>query len=237
MKQFGIGISILVGLSALGAYFVFASPRAPLTVQSQTQAVEAIPRGTGFDFYVLALSWSPTYCQDRQARKRDVIQCSGPRPFAFVVHGLWPQFERGYPRTCQTTHYRPSQAQARAMLDIMPSERLVQHEWESHGTCSGLSARDYLQVLRTAASRVNVPPDFASAPNWRRVTAGDVEAAFIGQNAGMRNDGIGIAKRGQNLSEVRICLTLDLKPRACPEVDLDGVALQTRLSLPPSRGE
>lgn len=236
MKQFGIGISVLVSLSALGAYYVLASPRAPTLSQYKTKAEDAIPRGTGFDFYVLALSWSPTYCQDDQARKRDAIQCSGPRPFAFVVHGLWPQFERGYPRNCQTTHYRPSQTQARTMLDIMPSERLVQHQWESHGTCSGLSARDYLQVVRAAARSVQVPLDFASAQNWRRVTASAVETAFIRENIGLRNDGIGIARRGQNLSEVRICLTLDLKPRACPEVDLDGVALQTRLSLPPSRG-
>lgn len=236
MKQFGVSIAALVGVAALGSYFVLAGPR-PLTGAAQANAAEPlIPRGKGFDFYVLALSWSPTYCQDRQARSRDAVQCSGPRPFAFVVHGLWPQFERSYPRACQTNQRRPSQNEARAMLDIMPSERLVQHEWDNHGACSGLSASDYLTVLRQASRAVQVPVTYASASVWRRVSAGEVEDAFSAINPALRSTGIAVVRRGNNLSEVRICLTLDLKPRACPEVDQDGVSDTTRLSLPPSRG-
>jgi ribonuclease T2 len=241
MKQAQIGISVIAGIAILaagvGAYFVLGAPSGfvqsrPVSAPTQTP----LAMGKGFDFYVLALSWSPTYCQDDQARKRDVIQCSGPRPFAFVVHGLWPQFESGYPRSCPTSHSRPSQTQARAMLDIMPSERLVQHEWESHGTCSGLEAREYLSVVRAAADRVAIPETYASAPDWRRVSAGDVEAAFVAANPSMTPTGIGVAKRGNNLSEVRICLTLDLAPRNCPQVDQSGVKASTRLALPPSRG-
>ncbi len=236
MKQFrSQGFAALGALgfaAAIGAYFVLA--KAPATAQASI-AGTSIPRGTGFDFYVLSLSWSPTYCQDSQARKRDTIQCSGPRPFAFVVHGLWPQFENGYPRGCQTLATRPSNTQARAMLDIMPSERLVQHEWDRHGTCSGLSSRDYLGVVRAAASAVKIPDGYASAPDWRRVTAGDVEAAFVAANPGITTTGMAVSKRGNNLSEVRVCLTLTLKPRTCGEVDQDGVASGTTLSLPPSR--
>ena len=29
-------------------------------------------------------------------------QCNGPRPFSFVLHGVWPQFEKGWPENCQT---------------------------------------------------------------------------------------------------------------------------------------
>lgn len=234
MKQFGlgIGVSILVGLAALGGYFVLASPGGA----SNAPALSSVPQGSGFDYYVLALSWSPTYCQDDQARRRDAVQCAGPRPFAFVVHGLWPQFEQGYPRSCPTNQVRPSQGQARAMLDIMPSERLVQHEWSSHGTCSGLSSRDYLAVVRAASQRVAIPNNYASAPDWRRVNAGDVEAAFIATNPDLKQTGIAVMQRGNNLSEVRICLTLDLKPRDCTEVDERGVSASTRLAMPPSRG-
>ena len=233
MKQFGIGISVLASMAALGAYFVLASPRMPGVKAASDQA---IPRGKGFDFYVLALSWSPTYCQDSQARRRDTAQCNGPRPYAFVVHGLWPQFEQGYPRACPTNQARPSQIQARAMLDIMPSERLVHHQWDNHGVCSGLSAPDYLRVTRAAAERVRIPFVYASAPDWWRVTAGEVEAAFVAANPDMRETTVAVAQRGKNLSEVRICLTLNLTPRACPEVDQGGARPQTRLSLPPSRG-
>ena len=122
------------------------------------------------------------------------------------------------------------------MLDIMPSARLVQHQWDNHGACSGLSSQDYLTLVRAAAARVRIPDTYMSAPDWRRVTAGDVEAAFVAANAGLDDTGIAIAQRGKNLSEVRICLTLDLAPRACPEVDQQGVNPQTRLSLPPARG-
>jgi ribonuclease T2 len=234
MKQFGlgIGVSILVGLAALGGYFVLASPGGARKAPAQS----SIPQGSGFDYYVLALSWSPTYCQDDQARRRDAVQCAGPRPFAFVVHGLWPQFEQGYPRDCRSTKDRPSQSTARAMLDVMPSERLVQHEWSSHGTCSGLSARDFLAVVRAASQRVVIPNSYASAPDWRRVNAGDVEAAFIAANPDLKQTGIAVMRRGNNLSEVRICLTLDLKPRDCTEVDERGVNASTRLAMPPSRG-
>jgi ribonuclease T2 len=231
MKQFGLGVIVGAGLLALGAYFVAAKPQM-LAMASSSQT---LPQGSGFDFYVLALSWSPSYCQSDQARKRDVIQCAGPRPFAFVVHGLWPQFERGFPRACRTDRDRPSQNHAKSMLDIMPSERLVQHEWSQHGTCSGLSSRDYLAVTRAAREAIVVPETFASVPDWRRVSAGEVEAAFVASNPMMTEDGIAVAQRNNLLSEVRICLTRQLTPRPCPEVDRDGATPDTRLSMPPSR--
>ena len=55
-----------------------------------------------FDFYVLALSWSPSYCAI-EGDGADPAQCANGRPYAFVVHGLWPQYEKGYPRDCETS--------------------------------------------------------------------------------------------------------------------------------------
>src|SRR5215470_7016408 len=43
-----------------------------------------------FDYYVLALSWSPSFCEIATGNARRQ-QC-GVRPFSFVVHGLWPQY-------------------------------------------------------------------------------------------------------------------------------------------------
>ena len=51
-----------------------------------------------FDYYVLALSWSPSFCETATGNARRQ-QC-GARPFSFVVHGLWPQYERGFPESC-----------------------------------------------------------------------------------------------------------------------------------------
>ena len=234
MKQFGLGMIVGAALLALGGYFMLSGPQAG-SFPTGSKAKDAIPQGEGFDFYVLALSWSPTYCQNDQAKKRDPAQCTGARPYAFVVHGLWPQFERGYPRACRSNQSRPSQSQAQNMLDIMPSERLVQHQWNQHGTCSGLSAKDYLSVTRTARAHVVVPEAYTNARDWKRVSVRDVEADFMARNPGLVGDGIAVTRRGNLLSEVRICLTRDLAPRPCPEVDADGVNGETRLSMPPSR--
>src|SRR5215471_13459772 len=56
-----------------------------------------------FDYYVLSLSWSPSFCEAAAGRRPDRApreQC-GARPYSFVVHGLWPQFEHGFPERCQ----------------------------------------------------------------------------------------------------------------------------------------
>ena len=42
-----------------------------------------------FDFYVLALSWSPSFCEaaaERGGSRNASAQC-GARPYSFVVHG------------------------------------------------------------------------------------------------------------------------------------------------------
>ena len=90
-----------------------------------------------FDYYVLSLSWSPQYCARALGHEP---QCA--RPNAFVVHGLWPQYERGYPSDCRT-NARVAEATIERMLPIMPSRRLVIHEWRAHGSCSGSSPHAY----------------------------------------------------------------------------------------------
>ena len=95
-----------------------------------------------FDFYVLALSWSPSYCAasaERAPNRAPDQQCGG-RPFAFVVHGLWPQYDKGFPSFCQVPAPRLFRGIVEANLDLMPSPRLIFHDWDRHGTCSGLGA-------------------------------------------------------------------------------------------------
>ena len=127
-----------------------------------------------FDFYVLSLSWSPSFCERPEERggggRSQQIQCGG-RPFSFVVHGLWPQYERGYPEYCQ----RPSPRLARnimtSMLDLMPAPGLIYNEWDKHGTCSGLGERAYFETIRKARAAVKIPDDYLncrSPRRWRR---------------------------------------------------------------------
>jgi ribonuclease T2 len=177
-----------------------------------------------FDFYVLSLSWSPSYCAAEGA-SADPAECSKLR--GFVVHGLWPQYERGYPEFCARTAQAPTREAIDALADIMPGAGLVRHQWNKHGSCTGLSGEAYLAALRQAYERIEIPDSFATGTESRSMSAAAVESPFISANPGLRKNGIAVRCKGSMLREVRICLTRDLEFRACHEVDLRGCRRST----------
>lgn len=175
-------------------------------------------RSGDFDFYVLALSWSPSYCE-AEGGKANHQQCGSGRPYDFVVHGLWPQYERGFPRECRTDQRRVSDRLVRSMLDIMPSAGLIGHEWRMHGSCSGLSQADYFGLVRKARNKLEIPQRFEGLGQEQQIAAPVVEAAFMKANPGLPEDGVSVSCEGKLLREVRICMTRDLQFRACGEVE------------------
>src|SRR4051812_18808862 len=140
-----------------------------------------IPLGQGFDFYVLSLSWSPSYCEAEGA-DANPQQCKAARPYAFVVHGLWPQFERGFPEDCQTDEPSVSNETLRTLYDLMPSAGLIRHEWKSHGACTGLPQHDYFTVLRAAREKIEIPQQYRQIDNYLTVAPHDAETAFLQSN-------------------------------------------------------
>lgn len=184
-----------------------------------------------FDFYVLSLSWSPTYCEDRG--RSDHIQCGG-RPFAFVVHGLWPQYERGFPSDCSPGGGDLSRRTVDGMLDVMPSPGLIRHEWQTHGTCSGLDSSAYFDLIRKARAAVTIPPAYVDVTDYTMVSPRDVEAAFSAANPGLKASGMAVTCDSRRLKEVRICVTKDLRFRACPDVER-GACRRDRVVMPPMR--
>lgn len=186
-----------------------------------------------FDFYVLSLSWSPSFCATRD--KPDGQQCGGPRPYAFVVHGLWPQYERGYPDSCARPAPKLRQDQIRGMLDLMPSPNLITHEWAKHGTCSGLDATAYFDLVRAARARVVIPQSYVDPTDYRTVSAAEVETAFQAANPGLASDMIAVDCDRTRLREVRVCFTKDLAFRACPQVNAASCPAGRRLAVPPLR--
>ena len=182
----------------------------------------AAPADARFDYFVLALSWSPAYCADRDGAggRGDALQCESGRPFAFVVHGLWPQNERGYPADCPTSVRAVPDAVTTAMLDVMPSRGLVQHQWRKHGSCSGLAPQAYFYLTRSMFATLTIPPAYRALARPLRVTGAEVERAFLAANPGLRADGVAVQCRGGRLREVRVCFTREGAPRACgAEVD------------------
>ncbi|MBX9464757.1 MAG: ribonuclease [Aquamicrobium sp.] len=178
-----------------------------------------LPTGDGYDFFVLSLSWSPSYCA-AEGPDANRQQCAAGRDHAFVVHGLWPQFESGWPEFCDSAEpARVPDATVQQMLDIMPSAGLVGHQWRKHGSCSGMSQQDYFSVVRAARKRIEVPDRFARMSERVELEPDDVEADFIAANPGMPEDGVAVTCDGRFLREVRICMTKDLEFRPCAEVD------------------
>ena len=189
-----------------------------------------------FDFYVLALSWSPSFCEaaaERGNSGRSQIQCE--RPYSFVVHGLWPQYERGFPEYCQRPSPRLDRNIMTSMLDLMPAPGLIFNEWDKHGTCSGLGARAYFENVRKARAAVKIPEEFLQLSEQKTIAPGDLEAAFIKINPGLSSSAISVICSSRRLSEVRICLSKDMQFRACDEIDR-RTCRRDEVVMPPVRG-
>ncbi len=190
-----------------------------------------------FDFYVLALSWSPSYCAavaERAPNRAPDQQCAG-RPFSFVVHGLWPQYEQGFPSYCQVPAPRLNREIVASALDLMPSPRLIFHEWDRHGTCSGLSARAFFETVRKARATVKIPPDYVDLDKPIVVSPGDVAEAFFKANPGLSQANLAVACDNKRLNEVRVCLNKDFSFRDCAEVTRRACR-RDKIAMPAVRG-
>ena len=189
-----------------------------------------------FDFYVLALSWSPSFCEaatERGNSRRSQVQCE--RPYSFVVHGLWPQYERGFPEYCQRPSPRLDRNIMTSMLDLMPAPGLIFNEWDKHGTCSGLGARAYFESVRKARAAVKIPEEFLQLPEQKTIAPADLEAAFIKVNPGLSSSAISVICSSRRLSEVRVRLSKDMQFRACDEIDRRACR-RDEVVMPPVRG-
>lgn len=172
-----------------------------------------------FDYYVLSLSWSPTWCA-LEGDARGSPQCD--RPLGWVLHGLWPQYERGWPANCPTVHRNPSRTQTEAMADIMGTSGLAWYQWQKHGRCSGLAADDYYRLARLAYDRVNRPEVLRKLDRPVKLPASVIEEAFLQANPGLTADMLTITCKDGRIQEARLCLTRDLTPRPCaPDVRRD----------------
>ena len=120
-------------------------------------------RAGDFDYYVMALSWSANWCRTTGDARGDP-QCDAGRGIEFVLHGLWPQYEDGWPSFCRTPHGDPSRAMTAAQADLFGGAGSAFYQWKKHGRCSGLPAGDYYALARDAFGRVTIPPSSTSCP-------------------------------------------------------------------------
>lgn len=180
-----------------------------------------------FDFYVLALSWTPSWCAF-EGDKRKSPQCDPIKDFGFTLHGLWPQYERGWPSFCPSNYRPPSKSVTAGMADIMGTSGLAWHQWRKHGVCSGVNPRDYYNLSRKAYEKINRPAVFRKL---EEITSPDkpviniplnvVEDAFLDANPTLKPDQILITCKAGRVQEARICLSKDLEFRSCRLGDIE----------------
>ena len=174
-----------------------------------TGAAAKAPLPGQFDYYVLALSWSPSYCAG-EAGQNDYQQCAPGRRFAFVVHGLWPQYAKGWPEFCRTRENWIAQDLIDGVMDVMPSKRLIIHEWKKHGSCSGLSQAAYFDKVEMLFRALRIPARYLSPQAPVTVTPAQLVTDFVKTNAALTADMLSVQcgnARGQaRLSELRVCV-------------------------------
>jgi ribonuclease T2 len=163
-----------------------------------------------FDYYLLNLSWSPEFCTTHS----DSPECG--HGLGFIVHGLWPQYTTGdYPENCSNA---PGPANPQAYTDIIPTASLVEHEWQTHGTCSGLAADVYFATIRRAFANVKIPSDIGAANGPSSATPDQLIADFAHANPSYPAGSIALSCGNNRLTAIEICLSKDLQPEACEGV-------------------
>ena len=171
-------------------------------------------RAGDFDYYVMSLSWSSNWCA-LEGDARDDPQCDAGRGLTWVLHGLWPQYEDGWPSFCRTGEGDPSRAETAEMADIMGGAGLAFYQWKKHGRCSGLSATNFFQTARAAYDSIQLPEVFENITRDLTLPASVIEDAFLEANPTLSRDQITITCKADMIQEARICLTKDLSPRRC----------------------
>ena len=214
----------------------------PATAQYGRTAHAGVPGQ--FDFYVLSLSWSPSFCAEtaeRYAGRSPSLQC-GARPYSFVVHGLWPQYDKGFPEYCEDPAPRLSRDIVSSMLDLMPAPHLIYNEWDKHGTCAGLSQGVYFDTVRRARAAVKIPPDYGELKTPLAVAPDAVADAFIKANPGLSSKAMAVECDSKRLTEVRLCLAKEVSTGSgtvqfhdCPEI-VKRSCRRDHVVMPPVRG-
>src|ERR1019366_7335927 len=188
-------------------------PTAALVARSPHSRKAQGPAGQ-FDYYVLSLSWAPDFCATAGGNG-NANECGIGRHVGFVVHGLWPQDNGGLgPENCGPAS--PVAAPlVKFALQFYPTASLIQHEWATHGTCSGLSAADYFNAVGQVRSSVQIPVQFTSMTQQTQEGTAQIEGQFAAANSSFPAQAFRATCTQGSLQEVRVCFSKGLTPMAC----------------------
>jgi ribonuclease T2 len=194
-----------------------ASEPAPTPAATPAPSQE---NSASFDYWVLSLSWSPQFCVENSfgsgsygiGDNSTSRQCD--RGYAFVVHGLWPQYETGRPDDCKSDE-RVTRELADRMMPLMPDANLVRHEWREHGACSGLAINDYFMTVESVYRSFVIPESYKESKQFITTNLLDLKRDFMNVNPKLEEDQFALQCSGRFLREVRVCYDRNFKFRSC----------------------
>ena len=205
---------------------IVAIPHRPTPTPIINQ-VEAPPLRKNFSHFVFAQHWAETLCQIFDSCQRVPRIVSGS---SWSIHGLWPSQEsirKEIPKYCKndTATFpilwaRLSTSEklrlARFWPDLKGGNRFHLHEWNKHGTCSGMSFEEYVRKNLALNERFNIFRYLENAgitPSDTEYSIRSIRNAIVTATGG--HDVILRCWKGR-IEEVRICLDLRFQPRNCP---------------------
>jgi ribonuclease T2 len=179
---------------------------AKIDAHLQAQLADA----SGFDYYLLNLSWSPEFCHGHP----DAAECAAHS--TFVLHGLWPQNnDGGYPENCASARGFSGSPDPSVFADIYPDAGLLQHEWRTHGACTGLGADTFFSAARAAFRSVTIPSAFNNLDHQASMTPDEIFSSFTAANPPIPRASLALSCGNNYLTAVEVCLDKTLHPIAC----------------------
>jgi ribonuclease T2 len=173
------------------------------------------PAETGkFDYYLLALSWAPNYCAGHPTDHSSECRTGGHT--AFVLHGLWPQSNAGRPPMSCSNASPVATETVDHMLNFMPSRGLIQHEWQEHGTCSGLSAQEYFGQAEHAYKNLHVPDEYPKLNHEQQLSVHDLEKTFAEANHAPP-EAFRVSCHAGELVSLEVCVDKNLQYQSCTQ--------------------
>jgi ribonuclease T2 len=130
-----------------------------------------------------------------------------------VLHGLWPQNSNGsYPQNCDSD---PGPSNPSQYSDIYPDAGLLQHEWKTHGTCSGLAPDAYFSTARKAFQAVAIPDKLAQLDQQISMPPEQILGLFTAANPQIPRDSLALSCGNNYLTAVEVCLDKKLNAISC----------------------
>ncbi len=130
---------------------------------------------------------------------------------------MWPQNNDGtYPENCSNA---PGPSDPTQYKDIYPDQGLLAHEWQTHGTCSGMAPDAFFTAARAAYRSVTIPSTLTGLTTQTSLPPDQILGLFTAnQSSEFHAPGTALSCGHNYLTAVEVCLDKSLHPIACSAV-------------------